>query len=60
MRSLQARPDFKKPDPNLPNSFSYKSGTPQMTNLTAIVQDNDGELYFVSNFNTLLKLVPGE
>jgi glucose/arabinose dehydrogenase len=49
----------KKPDPNLPTSFAAKGGAPALGKLTAIVQDNQGELYFVSDFSTLLKIVPG-
>lgn len=50
----------KRPDPNLPTSFSYAAGTSPMTLLAGIVQDNSGELYLLADFTSLLKLVPGK
>ncbi|MDB4987560.1 MAG: hypothetical protein JWN04_2738 [Myxococcaceae bacterium] len=46
---------------NEPNAafFAAPAGQPPFDVLTAIVQDNAGELYFVANRNSLLKLVPG-
>lgn len=53
-------PILKKADPNQKlAAFKPVAGTPALTDLTAIVRDNAGELYFVANRNTLLKVVPG-
>jgi glucose/arabinose dehydrogenase len=54
-------PILKRFDPNQ-NGAAFKSvgGAPALTDLTAIVTDNDGELYFVANRNTLLKVVAGQ
>ncbi|WP_437730398.1 PQQ-dependent sugar dehydrogenase [Sorangium sp. So ce1335] len=51
---------LKNRDPNTPNApaFSRQGGLPAFEDLTAIVEDNDGELYFVANRNSLVKLVP--
>ena len=53
-------PVLKNRDPNAPNTlaFSRASGVAALRDLTAIVEDNDGELYFVANRNTLFKVVP--
>jgi glucose/arabinose dehydrogenase len=51
-------PILKKTDPNQPGaSFKSAGGAPALTDLTAIVSDNGGEIYFVANRNTLLKIV---
>lgn len=51
---------LKNADPNQPNAagFSRASGQPAFGDLTAIVEDNDGEIYFVANRDRLLKVVP--
>ncbi|WP_437774764.1 PQQ-dependent sugar dehydrogenase [Sorangium sp. So ce1097] len=51
---------LKNRDPNTPNApaFSRQGGLPSFEDLTAIVEDNDGELYFVANRSSLVKLVP--
>ncbi|AUX24081.1 uncharacterized protein SOCEGT47_046140 [Sorangium cellulosum] len=53
---------LKSRDPNSPNTpaFTRPSGQPAFKQLTAIVEDNAGEQYFVINRNTLAKLVPGQ
>jgi len=50
----------KNRDANAPDapSFSRTSGDPALGDLTAIVSDNAGELYFVANFDRLYKVVP--
>lgn len=55
-------PILKNPDPNTPNAPAFKlpSGHPAFRQLTAIVEDNAGELYFVVNRTSLMKLVPGQ
>ncbi|MEY4513001.1 MAG: hypothetical protein RLZZ450_5123 [Pseudomonadota bacterium] len=54
-------PILKKTDANQTGaSFKSTGGAPALTDLTAIVSDNDGEIYFVANRNTLLKVVPGQ
>ncbi|WP_437605334.1 PQQ-dependent sugar dehydrogenase [Sorangium sp. So ce834] len=52
---------LKNPDPNTPNApaFTRQGGLPTFEGLTAIVEDNAGELYFVANRNSLVKIVPG-
>ncbi|XXX72715.1 PQQ-dependent sugar dehydrogenase [Sorangium sp. So ce134] len=52
---------LKNPDPNTPNApaFVRQGGLPTFEGLTAIVEDNAGELYFVANRNSLVKIVPG-
>jgi len=51
-------PILKKADPNQAGaSFKSVGGAPALSDLTAIVTDNDGELYLVANRNTLLKIV---
>ncbi|WP_437585718.1 PQQ-dependent sugar dehydrogenase [Sorangium sp. So ce1000] len=51
----------KNPDPNAPNApaFARQGNLATFEALTAIVEDNAGELYFVANRNSLLKIVPG-
>lgn len=51
----------KNPDPNAPNApaFARQGNLPTFNALTAVVEDNDGELYFVANRNSLVKIVPG-
>ncbi|WP_437302861.1 PQQ-dependent sugar dehydrogenase [Sorangium sp. So ce388] len=51
---------LKNRDPNAPNApaFTRQGSLPTFEDLTAIVEDNDGELYFVANRNSLVKLVP--
>jgi glucose/arabinose dehydrogenase len=51
----------KNRDPNQPSqlSFARASGVPALDRLAAIVEDNAGELYFVANGSTLLKVVAG-
>ena len=51
----------KNPDPNAPNApaFARQGNLPAFNALTAIVEDNDGELYFIANRNSLVKVVPG-
>jgi hypothetical protein len=51
----------KNPDPNAPNApaFARQGSLPTFNALTAIVEDNDGEQYFVANRNSLVKIVPG-
>ncbi|WP_437675786.1 PQQ-dependent sugar dehydrogenase [Sorangium sp. So ce131] len=51
----------KNRDPNAPNApaFTRPSGEPAFRDLTAIVEDNAGELYFVANRDSLVKVVPG-
>jgi glucose/arabinose dehydrogenase len=46
-------------DPNDPNQacLPTPSDTPRFDSLTAIVEDHAGEIYFVANGNSLLKLV---
>lgn len=53
---------LKNRDPNSPNtpSFARASGDPSFNQVSAIVEDNEGELYFVVNFDRLLKVVPGD
>ncbi|WP_437806740.1 PQQ-dependent sugar dehydrogenase [Sorangium sp. So ce1078] len=52
---------LKNPDPNTPNApaFVRQGGLPTFEGLTAIVEDNAGELYFVANRDSLVKIVPG-
>lgn len=54
-------PILKNKDANSPNlpQLVGAAGAPQLGQLTAIVEDNAGELYLLANRNTLLKLVPG-
>lgn len=50
-----------KADPNLPNNgylVEADDQVPTITNITSIVEGNDGELYMTVNSNTLLKIVP--
>ncbi|WP_434041372.1 MULTISPECIES: PQQ-dependent sugar dehydrogenase [Sorangium] len=51
---------LKNRDPNTPNApaFARQGGLPTFEDLTAIVEDNDSELYFVANRNSLVKIVP--
>lgn len=51
----------KRCDPNAPTEacFVGMNGAPQLNELTAIVEDNAGELYLVANRETLLKIVAG-
>jgi hypothetical protein len=46
-------------DPNDPNAgcLPTPDGSPRFDSLTAIVEDHAGEIYFVANGNSLLKLV---
>jgi glucose/arabinose dehydrogenase len=52
---------LKKRNPNQPNvaGFQLPSGVNDFAQLTAITEDNAGELYFVANRNSLWKVVPG-
>jgi glucose/arabinose dehydrogenase len=52
----------KNGDPNQPSqpSFARPDGSVPFGNLSAIVEDNAGELYFVANNSTLYKVVAGE
>jgi hypothetical protein len=54
-------PILKNKDANSPNlpQLGAGAGAPAIGQLTAIVEDEAGELYFVANRNTLLKIVPG-
>jgi glucose/arabinose dehydrogenase len=54
-------PILKNKDVNSPSTLYLAStaGQPALGQLTAIVEDNAGELYLLANSNTLLKLVPG-
>jgi len=54
-------PILKNKDANSPSlpQISAGAGAPALGQLTAIVEDNAGELYLLANRNTLLKLVPG-
>jgi glucose/arabinose dehydrogenase len=48
-------------DPNLPNDGYFGkvgSGVPDLSSITAVLQDHDRELYLVANANSLLKIVP--
>lgn len=47
-------------DPNTPNApcFTPVGGAPQLRQVGAVVQGNDGELYLPANGNALLKIVP--
>ncbi len=47
----------KQCDPNMPNAACFQGA--QLDSLVAIVEDNAGELYFVANRNSLLKVVVG-
>lgn len=53
---------LKNRDPNTPNTpaFTRASGLATFRDLTAIVEDHDGEIYFVANRNSLWKVVPGQ
>ncbi len=61
-QTSKVTPILKNRDPNATNSASFAraSGDPVFNQLTAIVEDNQGELYFVANFDRLLKVVPGQ
>jgi glucose/arabinose dehydrogenase len=50
----------KRCDPNTPNAacFTPVGGAPQLSQVGAIVQGADGELYIPANGNALLKIVP--
>jgi glucose/arabinose dehydrogenase len=51
-------PILKKADPNQTGaSFKSVGGAPALSDLTAIVSDNAGEIYLVANRSTLLKVV---
>jgi glucose/arabinose dehydrogenase len=52
---------LKKRNPNMPNQpgFQLPDGISDFSQLTAIVEDNAGELYFVANRSALWKVVPG-
>ncbi|MET0340101.1 MAG: PQQ-dependent sugar dehydrogenase [Polyangiales bacterium] len=52
-------PILKNRDPNAPSTSALTrvGSTPALKALTAIVEDDDGELYFVANRSALLKLV---
>ncbi|MDB4975192.1 MAG: hypothetical protein JWN48_3533 [Myxococcaceae bacterium] len=54
-------PINKNKDPNAASEafFGRPAQAPAFAALTAIVEDNAGELYFVANRNSLLKVVPG-
>lgn len=54
-------PIAKNRDPNAPNAagFSALAGAPRLGDLTAIVTDNEGEIYLVANRGVLLQVVPG-
>ncbi|MET0340973.1 MAG: PQQ-dependent sugar dehydrogenase [Polyangiales bacterium] len=47
----------KKADPNATSEAGFR-GSPSFSTLSAIVQDNAGELYVLANFSSLLKIVP--
>ncbi|WP_433926828.1 sorbosone dehydrogenase family protein [Sorangium cellulosum] len=51
---------LKNRDPNTPNApaFARQGGLPTFEDLTAIVEDDAGELYFVANRDSLVKIVP--
>ena len=53
-------PITKSCNPNTPNEACLRSlpGTPVFSELRAIVEDHDGEVYVVANGNSLLKIVP--
>jgi glucose/arabinose dehydrogenase len=53
-------PVTKSCNPNTPNEACLRSlnGAPRFTELRAIVEDHDGELYVVANRDSLLKIVP--
>ena len=50
----------KRCDPNTPDApcFTPVNGAPQLSQVGAIVQGEDGELYIPANGNALLKIVP--
>lgn len=50
----------KRCDPNTPDApcFVPVNGAPQLAQVGAIIQGNDGELYIPANGNALLKIVP--
>ena len=49
---------LKKKDPNQNTpAFTSVGGAPALADLTAIVADNDGEIYLVADRSTLLKIV---
>lgn len=50
----------KRCDPNTPDApcFTPVDGAPQLSQVGAIVEGNDGELYIPANGNALLKVVP--
>ena len=50
----------KRCDPNTPDApcFAPVGGAPQLSQVGAIVEGNDGELYIPANGNALLKVVP--
>jgi hypothetical protein len=50
---------LKNRNANMPSTPSFARGQPAFNLLTAIVQGNDSELYFVADFVRLLKVVPG-
>jgi hypothetical protein len=52
-----ARNIRKQCDPNAPNEACFQGAS--LDSLVAIVEDNGGEIYFVANRNSLLKVVPG-
>ena len=53
---------LKNADPNQPDypQFQAAQGQATFNELTAIVEDDAGELYFVANRSTLLKVVAGK
>jgi hypothetical protein len=53
-------PVTKSCNANTPNEACLRSlnGAPRFTELRAIVEDHDGELYVVANRDSLLKIVP--
>jgi hypothetical protein len=60
-KTSEITPIAKNKDPNNPSQagFSRPSGAPAFQALTAIIEDNAGEWYFVVNRSTLWKVVPG-
>jgi len=55
-------PVTKSCNPNTPSESCLRSlpGTPGFSELRAIVEDHDGEMYVVANGNSLLKVVPNQ
>jgi len=61
-KTSEVRIIHKQCDPNLPNDacFIPVGGAPKLTEVGAVVQGNDGELYLAANGNALLKIVPAK